>query len=73
MTARVTPRHLAAIRENGGGPLAERIAWQREHIRRLVNDLAMAERRISDMSRENDRLRREIAALKSAPIERTRA
>jgi hypothetical protein len=58
---------LNAVRENGGGHLAEVIASQKVEIAHQRDRADLAERQVRDLARENDRLKREIAALRTGP------
>jgi hypothetical protein len=60
-----TEAALQAVRKNGGGALAEKIESQKVEIARQRDRADMAERQVRDLARENDRLKREIAALRT--------
>jgi polyhydroxyalkanoate synthesis regulator phasin len=62
MAMKVTDRYLDTHSDH---PLASLVRQQRARISELEQSLEMAERRERDAAREIERLKREIAALKS--------
>lgn len=57
----------AALEAQRDNPLAQTVAEQRAHIVSLERRLALSEQRELAASREIDRLKREVATLRSAP------
>lgn len=65
---KVTERYVAAVSEYVPERIRQKLENQAREVTRLQNNLDAAERQVRDLARENDRLRKDIAALKSGGV-----